>query len=100
MNEKERHGSIPHLQLGFAGASISMIAGLLLPNLGYWIWEHWEGPEGDAPGYWCIFGGAGLAIVSFVFMFFFGRRIREYKQARCGYECRRETQDPRVTIER
>jgi uncharacterized membrane protein len=91
MNEKERHGSILHLQLGFAGATVSMLAGILITTFGYWIWDHWEGPEGDAPGYWCIFGGAGLIVVSFVFVFRIARRIRTYQQARCDYEYQRET---------
>lgn len=90
MNKKDRHGSIPHQQLGFTGAVISMVAGGLIANFGYWIWEHWKGPEGDAPGYWCIFGGAGLIVVSFVFVLRFVARIGTYNQKRCVYEGRRE----------
>lgn len=90
MSEEKLHGSMQRLQLIYVGLGILMVAGGIIVCFGYWMWDHWKGPQGDVPGYCCIFGGAGILALSFVFMLPTARRIRERNQTRCIYECRRE----------
>ena len=95
MEEKQRHDSVPRLEiLGFVGA-ISTMAGFALVMFGLWLDQlGLEDVRLERQLYpWpavCMVLGSCIVVGSLVFVIRRGRRHSAYNQAKCIYDCRRE----------
>ena len=90
MDEKERHGSVAHLEWQSIKWLLLIVAGMAIIGFGQWLWGRGLDPRLDAPGGWCNFLGACLAFGSLVFYMLSLGRLRAYNQARYRYDSRRD----------